>query len=76
MLQKVPMTTLLKPPSNIMSQFANPRPYICNYKFPSILCLPRQKFHQFYRFDLCTLWQEQHSIRKTSKILHTLLSTN
>jgi len=46
--------------------------YSCNYKFPSIFCLLRQKFHLFYRFDLCTLWQDQHSIRKTSKILHTL----
>jgi len=65
----------LTPPANITSQFATP-PYICNYKFPSILCLPRQKFRLFYRFDLCTLWQDQHSIRKTSKIPHTLLSKN
>jgi len=64
----------LIPPSNITSQFAH-TPF-CNYKFPSILCLPRQKFHLFYIFDLCTLWQDQHSIRETSKILHTLLSKN
>jgi len=65
---------VFNPPSNITSQFANPPPYICNYKFLSILCLPRQKFHLFDRFDLCTLWQNQHSIRKTSKIRHILLS--
>jgi len=64
----------LIPPYNITSQFAIPPPYSCNDKFLSILCLPRQKFHLFYRFDLCTLWQDQHSIRKMSKILHTLLS--
>jgi len=75
------------PPCHISSQvfnplfkynvtICNPPPYISNYKFPSILCLPRQKFHLFYRFDLCTLWQDQHSIRKTSKILHTLLSNS
>ena len=67
---------VFKPPSNITSQFEPPPRYICNYKFPSILCLTRQKFHLFCRFDLCTLWQDQHSIRKTSKILHTLLSKN
>jgi len=38
--------------------------------------MPRQKFHFFYRFDLCTLWQDRHSIRNTSKILRTLLSKN
>ena len=36
---------VFNPPSNITPQFVNlPPPYICNYKFPSILCLPRQKF--------------------------------
>ena len=64
---------VFNPPWNITSQFGTP-PYSRNYKFPSILCLLRQKFHLFHRFDLCTLWQDQHSIRKTSKILHTLLS--
>ena len=33
-------------------KYLTPPPYICNYKFPSILCLPRQKFNLFYRFDL------------------------
>jgi len=33
-------------------------------------------YHYHYRFDLCRLWQDQHSIRKTSKIRHTLLSKN
>jgi len=33
-------------------------PYNCSYKFPSILCLFRQKFHLFYRSDLYTLWQD------------------
>jgi len=40
-----------------MSQFATP-PYNCSYKFPSILCLLRQKIHLFYSFYLCTLWQD------------------
>ena len=66
----------LTPPSNITSQFPTRLPHIWNYEFPSILCLPRQNFHLFYWFDLCTLWQDQHSIRKTSKIPHTLLSKN
>ena len=66
----------LTSPWIITSQFATPPPCSCNYKFPSIVRLLRQKFHLFYRFDLCTLWQDQHSIRKTSKILHTLLSKN
>jgi len=67
----------LIPASNITSQFATPPPaYICNYKFPSILCLPGQKLDLFHRFDLRTLWQDKHSIRKTSKIVHTLLSKN
>ena len=65
---------VFKPPWNITSQCANPPHVSFNYKFTSILSLLRQKFHLFYRFDLCTLWQDQHCIRKTSKILHTLLS--
>jgi len=42
-----------KPPSNITSQFAKHPPYICNYKFPSILCLPRQKFHLCFIDLIC-----------------------
>ena len=45
---------VFNPPSNVTSQFATPS-YICNYKFPSVLCLPRQKFNLFNRFHLCTL---------------------
>ena len=60
---------VFNPPSNRTSQFANlPPPYICNRKFASILFLPGQNFHLFYIFHL---WQDQHSIRKTSKILYT-----
>ena len=68
---------IFNPPFKYHVTISNPlSPYICNYEFPSIVCLPRQNFHLFYRFYLCTLWQEQHSIRKTSKIPHTLLSKN
>jgi len=67
----------LTPRSNITSQFANLPPFtfaITNFHLFCV-CLDKS-FHLFYRFDLCTLWQDQHSIRKTSKILHTLLSKN
>jgi len=75
------------PPCHISSQVFNPpfkyhvtiskSPALClHYEFPYISCLPRQNFHMFYRFYLCTLWQDQHSNRKTSKIPHTLLSKN
>ena len=62
----------LTPPSSITSQFANPPPLtfaIANFHLFCV-CLDKN-FHLFYRFDLCTMWQDQYSIRKTSKILHT-----
>jgi len=68
---------VVNPPSNITSQFAIPPLHLqLQNSIYFKLRLPRQKFHLFYRFDLCTLWQDQHSIRKTLKILQALLSKN